>query len=141
MKAFYDKIVPSVLKDVLRKVGGGAPTSIRISAKDDRFGLERDFDPATVRVQESLGAFTVMDAKGSIRTFASRKAAQDYIDGGAALTQPGFTITDSMREKAAGGFPMFSQQDATLTAAAGDGKPASLADQNAVGKLQAAWAG
>ena len=107
MKAFYDKIVPAVAKDVLKKLGGGKLGQVRISAKDNRFGLERDFDPATVRVQESLGAFTVMDARGSIRTFDSRKAAQDYIDNGAARTQPGFDITPAMREKAAGGLPMF----------------------------------
>lgn len=112
MRSFYDKIVPSVAVDVLKKVGGGRVAEVRLSSKDDRFGLERDFDPATVRVQESMGAFTVMDASGSIRTFDSRAEAERYVATSATLTQPGFLITPDMREKAMQGLPMFSRAPA-----------------------------
>lgn len=75
MVAFYDRIVPSVLKDVLRKVGGGAMETVTIDH----------------------GAAFSPDA-GEVR---------DQLD------QPGFSITDSMREAALGGLPLFSRGDPT----------------------------
>jgi len=72
MKAFYDKIVPSVAKDVLRKVGGNELRQVRI--KD---GIEQ--------------------VTGNDPTW--------HPDGAA---QTGFDITPAMRDKAAGGLPLFS---------------------------------
>ena len=67
MKAFYDSIVPTAIKALLKKMGGGGLASIDI----------RPFD-----VNE-LGR----------------------------LIQPGFEVTDSMRDKARGGMPLFSRAD------------------------------
>jgi N12 class adenine-specific DNA methylase len=73
MRAFYDKIVPNVAKEVLRKVGGGQMKTVDLSS------------PALAETRRRMGVATV-DAK----------------------QQPGFDITPAMREKAAGGLPMFS---------------------------------
>lgn len=82
MKAFYDKIVPTVLKDVLRKVGGGALGQVRIGVPDTM--APRGDDPE------------------------ARHEDRDVRPGG-LLVQPGFDITPAMREKAAGGLPLFGR--------------------------------
>jgi hypothetical protein len=79
MKAFYDQIVPSVTKDVLRKLGGGKMETLTINQTEGFAGNERK---------------------------AAAKAIQSE--------QPGFTITDTMRQSAAGGMPMFRTANATI---------------------------
>jgi hypothetical protein len=81
MKAFYDQIVPKVAKDVLRKLGGGSLTSIEMNTK------------GTVAVRRGVGGQVRQEAVGE------------------PTKQPAFDITDSMREKAAGGLPMFSLRE------------------------------
>jgi N12 class adenine-specific DNA methylase len=101
MKAFYDKIVPTVAKDVLRKVGGGVLETVTMTPQYGNRWKATAFD-------------------GSVRFFSTNEAAHDWLDrvhdsnGGVEgeqtqLTQPGFTITEAMRTKAAGGMPMFSR--------------------------------
>ena len=92
MKAFYDKIVPSVAKDVLRKVGGGAMERVNIRTSEDQS------NPAALRFQID---------HPEIYNAATRRLAEQQLAGNHA-DQPGFTITPAMREKAAGGLPMFS---------------------------------
>ena len=86
MKAFYDRIVPSALKDVLRKVGGGAPTTVAI-------GAQREISTS------------VDDGAGGVLKRREKT--------GTMLQQPGFDITPKMREAAAGGMPMFSMAPPT----------------------------
>jgi N12 class adenine-specific DNA methylase len=81
MKAFYDKIVPSVAKDVLKKLGGDELTQVPL-----RVGA-----PAKVTRENKFDDVLYRDT----------------------VQQPGFDITDSMREKAAGGLPMFDLKDYT----------------------------
>lgn len=89
MRAFYNKIVPSVLKDVLRKVGGGALDAVAL-------------DRAPTAEELAL--------------------AKEYgYENAPPRTWPGFTITPSMRERAAGGMPLFSRQQEGA-------KPQTLAD-------------
>lgn len=73
MKAFYDTIVPTALKKLLPKVGGGQMEEVQIERP--RMGEPR--------------------VPG--RPMSSR-----------ILAQPGFDVTDAMREKVAGGLPLFS---------------------------------
>lgn len=82
MKSFYDKIVPSALKDVLKKVGGGHVEGVTISTPVHSNGI-----PEGMRG-------------------AGWKPKFD------TLQQPGFTITPAMIEKAAGGLPLFRVNDA-----------------------------
>lgn len=105
MTAFYDKIVPSVLKDVLRKVGGGKmemvgvplstkPTTLDVVAADGTVLLTTDHESqAYAEARDNPGAKVTP-------TPGSNSVAQ----------QPGFTITDAMREAAANGLPLFQQK-------------------------------
>jgi hypothetical protein len=69
MKAFYDRIVPNVANDVLKKLGGGKVGTVEI----EQFGAP----------PEDTGRY--------------------------AYKQPGFDITDKMREHAEQGMPLFQR--------------------------------
>jgi len=89
MKAFYDKIVPNVANDVLKKLGGGKVSEVTIA-----------------------GGQKWRKASASMENLPPSK-------------QPGFDITDKMREQAAQGMPLFQRARptrATLSTAE-DGTP------------------
>ena len=102
MKSFYDRIVPQVVGDVLKKLGGGNVESvdagdasvvekIELTAKirDLPFGKER------AKLTEKLHALET---------------------GYKSMAQPGFTVTPEMREKLKGdGLPLFSKSRQTET--------------------------
>lgn len=69
MHTFYDKIVPNVAKDVLRKLGGGGLTTVDVRSKLD--------------------------------------TGDGWRVGEVSMQQPGFDITPALREKVAGGVPLF----------------------------------
>jgi hypothetical protein len=73
MKAFYDQIVPTATKALLKKLGG---------------------QMETVKMNQTEGF------EGNARKAAAKPIVSE---------QPGFTITPAMREKAAGGLPMFAK--------------------------------
>lgn len=128
MKAFYDRIVPSVLKDVLRKVGGGQVGEVTIGS-------------SRLKVQEALGGdgFVIFDeqtkefyrggqsgrpwvdyprnAKVYLSETSAKKALPQIEGGAVGNVQPGFPITPAMREQVARGLPLFSQVEATTLAA------------------------
>lgn len=81
MKAFYDRIVPSVLKDVLKKVGGG-----------------------TVGVVE----LQIPGAQPGSRDVATGAVVGPNGTAGQNLDAPGFDITPAMKKKAINGLPLFS---------------------------------
>ena len=81
MRAFYDQIVPNVARDVLKKLGGDGLIEVALDASYDRSEYDDYY--------EEHGRWP---------------------DAGATLSQPGFDITDKMRERAAGGVPMFSRE-------------------------------
>jgi len=97
MRAFYDQIVPQVLRDVLKKVGGGALAPMPLNTTGQgRFSFERG--PSGVRVVYPDG---------------TKSAWQESMEAARELTrsygkQPGFDVTPAMREKAADGLPLFS---------------------------------
>lgn len=102
MKAFYDKIVPAAVKDVLKKVGGGQMEVVELESFDKSTGKKHLFD---------------------------------------SLTQPGFTITESMREKVAGGLPLFSSVDGQAQQAdTADYGPATQAHRDAAARLAESFA-
>ena len=81
MKTFYGAIVPNATKALLRKLGGGQMELVTIGTPFQEPGsVDRDG--------------TVIGPNG-VR--------------GTMTDQPGFTITTAMRDKAAGGLPMFSR--------------------------------
>lgn len=111
MRAFYDQIVPKVAKEVLRKVGGGQMGSVtlgqpRYSVVDAKTGFSYEASVSNRERAESLAAG--WNAKNEGGGYAGlevnavvRETRQD---------QPGFDITPAMRERAAGGMPMFSRR-------------------------------
>ena len=109
MKAFYDKIVPAVAKDVLKKLGGSGMTTVNL-ALDLRTEGGRNVQVNRFReeMQTKYGDGIMMKMTPEER--ATLKALED-----GRTPQPGFDITPAMREKAAGGLPMFSKNDQTTT--------------------------
>ena len=136
MKAFYDKIIPQVANDVLKKLGGGKvgevnfniPTKHELASKLEDHGF---YDPETIDIQ------TILEANhGRIPTWLSPKEVDIIETGGLAdyrpeITlnkQPGFDITPAMRESVMQGQPLFQpgQDDARgmITFSPGrDGQP------------------
>ena len=83
MISFYNQIVPAALKPLLKKLGGGQTEVVELQIP----GLAPGYrDPAT-------GA----------------TVGPDGVDG-RNLDAMGFTVTDKMREAAASGLPMFSEE-------------------------------
>jgi hypothetical protein len=125
MKAFYDKIVPAVAKDVLRKLGGGGMEKVSISLDHDASnnGLKdwTGADGAVIRILRNGGEIYVSQ-RGQEENISSESELREYLsengtpdgyflgDKQGSATQPGFDITPAMREKAAGGVPLFSEK-------------------------------
>jgi hypothetical protein len=130
MKAFYDKIVPSVLKDVLRKVGGGQMNDgvvTRESVYPREFQSE---GAATAWAEKNLGDhdFTVRGHSESEGTFVVYdEYTHKLVNGLVGKTQPGFDITPAMREKAGGGLPMFDLGDQPMSFGDEDARSPSFA--------------
>lgn len=107
MKAFYDKIVPNTLKDVLRKVGGGAVEVV------DMGGPDRERRHTLIRERRTLSMDDPRRAQldGEIDLLGR-------IESGvmAQMKQPGFTITPAMKERAADGLPLFDRSTGALRA-------------------------
>jgi hypothetical protein len=95
MRAFYDRIVPAVAKDVLRKLGGGAMESV---------ALEESAPVATL--SRATGRYFVTQ-EGP--TFETREEANEWARAQVAQ-QPGFTITQAMSDRLQRGVPVFSRQ-------------------------------
>lgn len=85
MKAFYDKIVPQVANDVLKRLGGGKMGSVYIADEArNRQAAEDD------KLLSDLGHYLMPESNYTLR-------------------QPSFDITPAMREKALEGLPLFSK--------------------------------
>ncbi len=80
MKTFYDTIVPTAVKKLLPKVGGGQMSTVSLTSRSDEV-ISRD----------------------TRFTFYIEGAA-------VTLEQPGFDVTDAMRKKVAEGLPLFSRR-------------------------------
>ena len=114
MRAFYDKIVPNVANDVLKKVGGERVGTVALGEGGERFFLGQT-RPGYWRVMErnpETGVVSHYSGRsyadiGEARAVLER--AQKSVASSMAGSQPGFDITDAMREKALGGMPMFKE--------------------------------
>ena len=91
MKAFYDKIVPSVAKDVVRKLGGGQMETVRVAVGN------KPENPEALQFQLNHPEIYGEETR--------RLAAQ--VLAGRTAKQPGFTITPAMKDRAADGVPLF----------------------------------
>lgn len=118
MTDFYNKIVPQVANDVLKKIGGGKVEPLKLQTKDSLRGDQKfTYLPvASYPSAHSLdgGKFTVEDQDGNemANGFANIDEAMAWSkshDPMLMSDQLGFDITDAMRENAAKGLPLFSK--------------------------------
>jgi len=119
MRAFYDKIVPNVAKDVLRKLGGEGLTNVPVSATRRIHVLMHD-DGFIVKEHGDSGNYGIFKT-----SLEAEKKADQVRNATKMLTQPGFDITPKMRESAAGGVPLF-KGPAPSTGAKPVGSPEAL---------------
>lgn len=100
MKAFYDKIVPAAVNKLLKKVGGDKLGDMvlvgeRRVTNDEIMAAERRGDFAEA---ERLTAIMERQELGRGESTAGQPIEQQ---------QPGFDVTDAMRETVSGGLPLF----------------------------------
>lgn len=142
MRTFYDKIVPKVAGDVIKKLGGGKLMPVRLSqskpvrkysgpslSADAVIGVARD-DNLRAAVQSQLREVVAKMRAGSslaeAMEFHGSDASAKAIGGVmtdteelVVLEQTGFDITPAMRDTALAGLPLFSvgKGKGSLTAA------------------------
>lgn len=110
MKSFYDRIVPSVARDVLKKLGGGQVTRITLQTPPGGPNGERySVDPGP---PNGINYFDTLE--DAIRFADSIGAPHDQVfdhqsSAEQALNQPGFVITRDLRERAGQSMPLFSR--------------------------------
>lgn len=108
MKSFYDKIVPKVANDVLKKIGGGKIETTQLATTDNRTAIVRRNGSYSV-----LNLYANMGSENEYTgTYATRAEAEAAMNAMGMTEQPSLTITDAMREKVSQGLPMFSKRQA-----------------------------
>jgi hypothetical protein len=93
MIAFYDKIVPNVANDVLKKLGGGRVVASNVVTSD------LDLETVAQRVYGERYEDLPPESRKQVVVVSEKNMT----------AQPGFDITPAMAEKALGGLPMFSR--------------------------------
>ena len=101
MAGYYDRIVPKVANDVLKKLGGGRVEDVRTS-----IGY-KDVEGGGYRVSVD-GEHQDVDTLESAKDIAERTGGTIEKLGGVVIQQ-GFTITPEMRAKAMEGMPLFQK--------------------------------
>lgn len=110
MKAFYDKIVPAAAKTLLKKIGGEMST-VGIKASDDKSKDKGWASGEEVMNWMGIAESEQQDFWGDLSQPERNEAMEAYRNRDAkemTLQQPGFDITDKMRDEARGGLPLFS---------------------------------
>jgi hypothetical protein len=115
MKAFYDKIVPQVANDALKRLGGGKVVQIVLN-KQAEYNSTTGVVSGIVDygVWPKNGKFELRGraGQGVIGTFNTSDEAfveAVRLQNAENLKQSGFDITDKMREYASQGMPMFQR--------------------------------
>lgn len=130
MHAFYDRIVPQVANDILKRIGGGKVGEVKIAAvgkPDDYSTFRTDGGFYVYRASDDtyldeIGEWTHNRSWGKkyagqdeARAVADALEAKDKAGLNKRLTQPGFDITLKMRQELEGGMPLFSKVRASST--------------------------
>lgn len=100
MKAFYNTIVPNTAKEVIRKLGGGQMEAVSLQ-------VDRKMTASTERTAYMESMYAKYGDMPASKMNAVELAKLAAIESG-ARSQLGFTLTDAMKDKAAGGLPLFS---------------------------------
>lgn len=123
MAGYYDKIVPSVANDILKKLGGGKVGEVTINQDHDASqNTEKEWDEGVARWHLKRGGEIYVVDKNGMETRIKNEltlnaeldengAPRGYIlgDTQGSSAQPGFTITPALAEAAANGLPLFSK--------------------------------
>jgi hypothetical protein len=108
MKTFYNSIVPNAAKALLKKLGGGQMEFVK-GMTADKQGWHIT-DPSNTTTGKWMLKSSDYNSKGL--HFDTEAAAKEALaEKQVKLSQPGFTITDAMREKVGNGMPLFSMRD------------------------------
>jgi diguanylate cyclase (GGDEF)-like protein len=124
MKTFYDKIVPQVANDVLKKLGGGKVGEVSIKGNGE-----------WSKRQRRDGVWRVLHNGEETGPRLESEAAADRVinRNNNGMTQTGFDITPTMRDKAMAGMPLFR---------GGNGYAAGMlleTLQSEVGRITGSW--
>ena len=119
MEGFYDKILPKVVNDVLKKVGGGKIEPIQVQTKDSLRGDQKfTYKPVanypSMHTEEGV-TYTVDDQDGNevANGFATMDEAREWAkshDPMLKTEQPGFALTPEIRSAVMSGQTLFQAQ-------------------------------
>ena len=111
MKTFYDKLVPQALNKLLPKLGGEKLGDVSVRAETPRSMAKRraiESKPGEWRIESTLnGRKTWLDGRYPSQEEANAEIAR--MDKPKTMQQPGFDVTDRMRETVGQGVPLFSR--------------------------------
>ena len=115
MKVFYNVIVPTAVKKLLPKVGGGQMVKVKIDQ------AEPSRQPSEQKAFIEWMAVNYPDIKkyDAARAWSmgidNNTFVQEYYNTIKNMSQPGFDVTPEMREKVKKGLPLFSLRSQTQT--------------------------
>lgn len=122
MREFYDRIVPSVVNDISRKLGGGKVENISMGPQSGKIvtGLDGKiliaYPNGSYLKNRNTGVMT--ESQDRADTFASRAEASEYLDKFEAQNllevgrQMSLAITPALKEKVMQGLPLFQKDRA-----------------------------
>lgn len=114
MKTFYDQIVPQAVSKLLPKLGGEKLGTVAMGEAAKYRAIQADADGGGEVVTAEGETVSFHDTAEEARAEARRLSGG--VLGSTALEQPGFDVTDKMRETVGQGLPLFSR-DRTQTGA------------------------
>lgn len=111
MKAFYDKIVPNVVNDVLKKLGGGRVEPIHFSKPTPgEYYFDSKYPGFSVRTNDGVLREDGTVGSGPGAVFKTKEEAREALMKSPGTTQQlGFTISPALKQKAQAGLPLFSK--------------------------------
>lgn len=107
MKAFYDQIVPQAVSKLLPKIGGEKLGAVAMGEAAKHRAIQADADGGGEVVTADGETISFHDTAEEARAEARR--LNGGVLGSTALEQPGFDVTDKMRETVGQGLPLFSK--------------------------------
>jgi hypothetical protein len=118
MKTFYDTIVPTALKKLLPKVGGGQVSEVRIETGDKLKQDEAELDETLIQPARGLNdesGYRTSDGQ-FFESYGDAAIHQREVSGAVVNVrekpQPGFDVTPAMRDKVqTTGLPRFSLRE------------------------------
>ena len=111
MAGFYDKIVPAVANDVLKKLGGGRVGEVSVKTREPFMGGKYNIESDNVKywLADSQTSAQIGPKYNSFIEADDARHAIYISESKGATPQPGFTITPELATRAAMGLPLFSK--------------------------------